>query len=313
MQFPSHDQEGLGRLGTDPEIQAAMERTKRESEQGLSAAEFAAQRSKAYEGIDRATQTASRGAMARLARMGVKGATAGTQLAGIEMAGQKEKAGVERDIFLKSADIQRSAFKDFKQSLGEVKSFDLAQQAKETDIVLQSGLGFAQLGSAEKIAELQAEAQRQAAIARQSAVRSSCWGAGSLVLMQDGSVKAIEQIKLGDITKHGVVTGRTQHLVPNSEIVSVDGIMVVGCHPLLEVDRWIESKESVLAVSELEEAKNVVVYDLIVENYRVEIRGNTGHTYLFTDYNGHDMTDENERLLEELNESLQRIPEREVQ
>lgn len=301
--------EGLGRLGTDPEIQAAMARTKRESEQGLSAEEFAAQRSKAFEGIDRAGQTASRGLQASLARMGVKGATAGQQLAGVELGTVKEKAGIERDLFLKSADVQRQAFSDFKQSLGDVKSFDLGQQAKETDIVLQSGLGFAQLGSAEKIAELQAKAQADAARARQSA--NSCWGAGSLVMMMDGSVKAIEQIKLGDMTRHGKVEGRTQHLVSNAIMVKIDGINVVGSHPIKELDRWIESKDSVLAVTKLEAAEEIVVYDLITTMNRVEIRGESGFPYLFTDYNGHDMEDENARLLEELN-NVERVSEREI-
>ena len=302
-------EDGLGRLGTDPEIQAAMARTKRESEQGLSAEEYTAGRTKAYEGIDRSTQTASRSAMARLAKMGVKGASAGQQIAQVEQAGQQAKSGVERDLFLKSADVQRSAFSDYKASLGDVKSFDLGQAAKETDIVLQSGLGFAQLGSAEKIAELQAEAQRQAAIARSNA--NSCWAAGALVMMMDGSVKAIEQIKLGEMTRHGRVEGRTQHIIPNSEIVKIDGIRVVGTHPIKELDKWIESKDSVLAVTKLEEAEDIIVYDLITTMNRVEIRGESGFPYLFTDYNGHDMQEENARLLEELN-NVERISKREI-
>jgi hypothetical protein len=302
-------EEGLGRLGTDPEIAAAMSRTKRESEQGLSADEFAAQRSQAFEGIDRSTQTASRGALARLARLGVKGATGGQQIAQIEQAGQQSKAGVERDLFLKSADVQRQAFSDFKQSLGDVKSFDLGQQAKETDIILQSGLGFAQLGSAEKIAKLQADAQASAAAARSRG--NSCWGAGALVMMMDGSVKAIEQIKLGDMTRHGKVEGRTQHIVPNAVMVKIDGINVVDSHPVKELDRWIESKNSVLAVTSISEATEVIVYDLITTMNRVEIRGESGFPYLFTDYNGHDMKEENDRLLEELN-NVEGISKREI-
>jgi hypothetical protein len=161
--------EGLGRLGDDEEVQAALQRYKDISDKGLSSAEFLAERERMQQGIDRSTQSGLRGIQARLARMGVKGAVAGQQLMQREFMGAAEKAQGERELFLKSAQLKREGLEKYSDRLGQVKTFDLAQEAKEIDILSQSAFGFMSLGSSERtareVAQIQKDAQVQSAAA----------------------------------------------------------------------------------------------------------------------------------------------------
>jgi len=75
----------------------------------------------------------------------------------------QQKAGVERDLFLESAGMQRESFKDFAKAQAGVTNFDLAQVAKEKSAVLGAGSGVAQLGQAERAGQAAAAAQIQAA------------------------------------------------------------------------------------------------------------------------------------------------------
>ncbi len=157
---------GLGRLQEDEEIQESLLRFKQISEQGLSAQEVEAERTQLFQGIDRNTQTALRGLQARLASSGVRGGTAGSQLGRTAIAGAGQKTEVERDLFLKSAEAKRQGLIDFSERQGAVKTFDLAQEAREKDIILQAGLGQAQLGVSERSAKDAAAAQERAAAAK---------------------------------------------------------------------------------------------------------------------------------------------------
>ena len=66
---------------------------------------------------------------------------------------------------MKSESIKREGLKDFSQRLGETKTSDLGQAAKEKDIIMQAGLGFAQMGSAERTSEMQTKHSAAASVA----------------------------------------------------------------------------------------------------------------------------------------------------
>jgi hypothetical protein len=143
-------EDGLGRLGDDAKVQETLGRFEDISKQGLSRQEMAAERAQATRSIDSSTQTSSRALQAQLARSGVKGAVAGQQMMQQQFQGMQQKADLSQNLFLKSEQIKREGLKDFSSRLGEVKTFDLGQSAKEKDIIMQAGLGFAQMGSAKR-------------------------------------------------------------------------------------------------------------------------------------------------------------------
>lgn len=157
-------EEGLGRLGTDADVQGVLKRYKDISEKGLDTPEGLARKEKAQEGIGRATATAESALLARLGSRGVRGASAGKQLADVQIGGLRQRAELERDVFLESEQLKRSGLKDFAQALGQVKTFDLGQASREKDIELSAGFGYGQIGQAERSSIVQAEAMRQSAI-----------------------------------------------------------------------------------------------------------------------------------------------------
>lgn len=165
--------DGLGRLGGDEQILGVLDQFEDIANNGLSTKELEGKRAQAFQGIDRNTQTSLRGLQGRLARSGVKGGIAAKALLQAQGQGDAQKGNVERDLFLESASIQRQGLKDFSQRLGNVKQFDLAQRAKEKDLLLQSGLGVAKLGSGERNAERQAAAARDAARVQAEATKAA--------------------------------------------------------------------------------------------------------------------------------------------
>lgn len=261
-------EEGLGRLGTDAEVQDTLQRFKDISEQGLSRQEVEAERAAAFQGIDRSTQTSQRALQAALARAGVKGATAGQQLLQGELGGLQAKAGVERDLFLKSEELKRTGLADYSQRLGDVKTFDLAQAASEKDIALQTGLAFAQMKSAKDIAAVQAQAQEAAARARSAA---ACFHEDVEVKMVTGKYKKISQIKLGEETSMGEVMGVSKYLVEGSELVEVNGNIMTNQHIIFHKGKYILAEE---IGKKLNWSGSHVVYDVLIDGHHLLELGN---------------------------------------
>jgi hypothetical protein len=261
--------DGLGRLGEDSEIQDVLGRFKDISETGLSSAEAEAKRAQAIGGIDRSTQTSQRALQAALARAGVKGSTAGQQMLQAEMGGLQAKANVERDLFLESEQIKRQGLADYSQRLGDVKTFDIGQAAKEKDIALQTGLAFAQMGSAKDIAKVQAKAAEKAAAARAAASRSSCFAAGTKVKLANGAYKNIEEIELGEELSTGKVLSFSIHIAEGNELFEVNGNVMTGNHVVLHNDAYVPA---FMVGNHVPRKGNVIVYDLIVEDtHRIEL------------------------------------------
>lgn len=148
--------EGLGRMGTDPEVQEALSMKKKIATEGISAQEQEAFRSKMAQQMSKAEQLA--GLRMGSALGGAQGASVAAQQRSLMEMGLRGRADIERDIFLKAEEAKRGGIESFSEALGEVKSFDIGQTAAEKQIRLQAGLGMEQMKSAERAAEASAKA-----------------------------------------------------------------------------------------------------------------------------------------------------------
>jgi hypothetical protein len=262
---------GLGRLGTDPAMQQIEQRYK-DLSQGFSAEELAARRESMTQRIDQGTQTQQRALQAALARAGVKGGAAGAKLRDVQLGGLAQKAGVERDLLIADRAARMEGLGEYASQVAGTRQFDLAQAAKEKNIALQSGLGFAQLGSGERAALLANEAamaklQNQPggggggglfdsakSFAKKTNVlyqsgkaikKIFCHHEDTEVLMADGSYKKIKDIELGDMTElGGKVTLISKMYSDDEELYEYMGEVVTGTHYVLEDNLWLQVKDS---------------------------------------------------------------------
>jgi hypothetical protein len=229
--------EGLGRIGDDPTV-AAMEAQAAELAKGMSSEEMQARKEQGLEEISGTAAAQSRAAQARLARSGVKGQAAGAQLAGIAQTAVEARGDLERDLMLQERQAQIEGLGIQSKMVGENRRFDIGQAAKEKDIALQAGLGFAQMGAAERGAAASARAQVKAA----KASKQSCFVQGTKIKMKDGSTKNIENIKIGDELMYGgVVYSLLCSLV--SEVYDIDGVQVSGGHAILSGNKWKRARD----------------------------------------------------------------------
>lgn len=104
-----------------------------------------------------------------------------------------------------------------------------------------------------------------------------CFDPDTLVQMADGSEKKIKDIKLGDNTKGGEVTGVFQFKA-SDEIHDYKGVTVAGSHYVKENNEFIMVKDSPLAIKI---DKIPVVYSLDTSGRRIFI-----NDIEFADYNG---------------------------
>lgn len=268
-------EEGLGRMGTDPEIQATMQKFKDISEQGLSRQELAAERAQMTRDIDSSTQTMSRGLQAKLARMGVKGAVAGQQLMGAELQGAQQKGQVAQNLFLKSEQMKREGLQNYSSKLGEIKSFDLGQAAKEKDIIMQSGLGFAQMGSSERTAAYAAEQSKLASIASARASRPSCFLGDNKVELENGILINFSDLDVGMVLKDGnMVLAVSKHMALD-DLYNYKGVKVTGDHFVLENNFFIPVRESENARAINYPLDALYVWNIITTSGIIEINGVT--------------------------------------
>lgn len=146
------------------------------------------------------------------------------------------------------------------------------------------------MGANERGAELNRQAQVRAAKASK---QKSCFLSGTKIEMGDGSIKNIEDINLGDITKGGIVYTLLMGLV--SEIYLYKGVYVTENHAVLEEGTWKRVKDT---GAELVEGV-FTVYNINTENHRIFSNGVEFADFDETDL-GSGITDE--QSLEELNE-----------
>lgn len=194
---------GLERLGTDKDVQEALsmkkagigkqeEMTKRQ--RGLTDR----YEKMADEGMDPREQEALRRQMAsRMSQQrqmaglrmggqmgGAMGASAAAQQRSMMAQSMQQRGSMEMDLFMAnqqakraglsgmqaglsaeqgSLAAERAATNAYTSSLGEVKTFDIGQAAKERDIRFQAVMGYENMASAERQAEMQAQAALDAA------------------------------------------------------------------------------------------------------------------------------------------------------
>ena len=297
--------EGLGRLGEDEKIQETLGRFEDISRTGLKSGELEAQRTQAFRGIDRASQGQSRTLQRQLSRAGVKGGAAGQALIQQSLGASQQKAEVERDLFLKSADVQREGLRDFSSRLGEIKTFDLAQESAERNIVLQSAFGIAQIGQAERSAQFGAQAQAKAA-----AARTSCFHKDTKILMDDSSFKTIGKMELGDITSEGEVIGLSIHKNGN-DMYLYNGIFVSGSHYIYDSGVWSRVKDHKDAVRAI--IDQPVIHNIWTTSGVLTIAGKDS-VHIFADYEGPvDLDRQMDHALEELNGMYARVFSRKIQ
>lgn len=294
--------EGLGRLRGQEDIESVISQQK-ELAKGMSSDEMVARREQAGQRIDQATQGSSRAMQAALARAGVKGGAAGAKLAQVQLGGIAQKAGAERDLLIQDRAMREQSLGKLASTVGQTAQFDIAQAAKEKDISLQAGLGFAGLGAAERGAAEAAAATRAAGNAQAAA---ACFAADTKVLMKDGSYKKIIDVDLGDETHGGIVTGLFKSIV-NSDLYNLDGIIVTGDHPVNIYGTWMHAKD--VGIPYLVNG-SLMVYDLVTTDHRVWAIGNTTTTE-FSDYEGQD-TDSKAWLEAVKNENVSGISSGEV-
>lgn len=152
----------LGRLGESADVKGSLD-VLRSQLGGFTAPEMQAQRDIVGQGINRNTQMRSRALASAQARAGVRGATAAQQQSNVLAEGQQMGANMERDLALRNRAEQTSAAQNLLKASSGVSQFDMSQAARERFAELSTGLGFAQIGSAERSGVTAGNAAVQAA------------------------------------------------------------------------------------------------------------------------------------------------------
>lgn len=251
--------EGLGRLGgeTIEGIQAKLaERAK-----GFTSQEETARREQALGTMGAQSEAQRRALQASLARSGVKGgAAAQAQLAQAAQAGQ-QRANFERDFILQQRAAEGQALQQQAEFESGLQQFNLGQAAKEKNIALQTGLGFAGIGAQERGAKLAANAAAAAAQAQQGGSSGGliggvvggvkkifCHEENTEVLMKDGSFKKIGNLKLGDELELGGRVTMKADMINQYDTYIYNGEIITGSHYILENMQWIMVKDSENAI-----------------------------------------------------------------
>lgn len=125
---------------------------------------------------------------------------------------------------------------------------------------------------------------------------SSCFAAGTKFIMEDGTTKNIEDIKIGDKLKLG---GRVYSTIQGDGLIETwynyGTTKVTGNHAIFENGEWKRVKDAEEAIPALH--KEEILYTLINENHRMVAEDGV----VYTDYDEVDNTGIEEDLLVQLN------------
>jgi len=146
--------DGLGRLKDDAGVQDVRSMLK-EQASGVDSAVKQANREEGIRQIQGQQQSASRSLGSSLARSGVKGGAAGQ--ANVELAAQglNARRALETDLFVADKQAEQQGVLNLANFETKTTEFDLSQAAAEKNILLQSQLASAQIGSNERSAVVQ--------------------------------------------------------------------------------------------------------------------------------------------------------------
>lgn len=269
---------GLGRIKDDADVRASKDLMRTRAQEGLSDKEENAMREKGLNNIQGAEKKASRTLSASLARSGVRGGAAGQMQ--VELAAQnvQNRRSFETDLLLNDEATKRKAELDFANFSTKLQEFDLGQAAKEKNIILQTQLATAQMGSTARGATKNAIAQEEAAKAK----KGGCFPVGTMVTMEDGSEKHIESLKIGDVTKLGGEVTGLHTFKCNETIYLIEGVFMTGSHGIKEEGRWVRARDSKYGIATNIKPKRV--YCASTENHLLSISHLTLLDYEETDY-----------------------------
>ena len=290
---------GLERIGDDRDVQAALAMKKAGIGKQEAMTKKQAGLTSRYEKIaDEGIGTAEREQMrARMAQQmgqaqqmvgfqlggalgGAKGAGVAAQQRSLAAQGLAARAGIESNIFLAqeaakrqglqgmavalaseqaSVAAERAATDAYTSSLGDVKTFDIGQAAKERDIMFQSIMGYEQMESAEKAAKMQADA---------AAKRGSggCHITGTKILMADKSYKNIEDLKIGDEVMLGGKVLGCGSLLSQELFYTYNGEIFTQSHLVFNPKTKIYERADESEVCSLVVQKDLVVHPIFTEN-----------------------------------------------
>ena len=153
--------DGLGRLGEKQSMKDVLARRRQQMEEGIGAQEQEAFRSKLLKQMQAAEQKQGLALGSQLG--GARGAGAVAQMRSLQQAGLAKRADIETDLFLKQQQAKREGLSAFEKTATEQEKFDIKQAAKEKGIEMAAGMGFGQMGSAERSAATSAQAAVTAA------------------------------------------------------------------------------------------------------------------------------------------------------
>jgi hypothetical protein len=248
---------GLERMGDDRDVQEVLRRKKKIADEGIGTAEREQMRARMAQQMGQAQQMA--GFQLGGALGGAKGAGVAAQQRSLAAQGLAARAGIESDIFLAQESAKRQGLESYASSLGEVKTFDIGQAAKERDIMFQSIMGYEQMESAEKAAQMQADA---------AAKRSGgCHIAGTKVLMADHTYKNIEDIKIGDEVMIGGKVMGCGSILSNETFYTLNDEVFTQSHLVFDptTELYNRADESVHCTKYKEDVE-MVVYPIFTEN-----------------------------------------------
>jgi 3-dehydroquinate dehydratase len=154
-------EEGLGKLGEKQSMKDVLSRRRQQMEEGIPAQEQEAFRSKLLKQMQAAEQRQGLALGSQLG--GARGAGAVAQMRSLQQAGLAKRADIETDLFLKQQQAKREGLSAFEQTATEQEKFDIKQAAKEKGIEMAAGMGFGQMGSAERSAAASAQSAITAA------------------------------------------------------------------------------------------------------------------------------------------------------
>lgn len=154
--------DGLGRLQDDDNLSQSRARLD-EMAGGPTTSQNLAQREQAVESLQAQERAAQRGLLSSLSNAGVTGGAAAIQLADLTSSNLSNRRRLERDLIADQTTFAQQAARDTAALDQSIAQFDLGQLAKEKNIDIQSRLGYAELGSAERAGIRSAQAITDAA------------------------------------------------------------------------------------------------------------------------------------------------------
>lgn len=250
--------DGLERLSDDRDVQEVLRRKKKMADEGIGLAEREAMRTNMAAQMGQAAQMAGFQMGGSLG--GAKGAGIAAQMRSMNQANMMAQAGIERDIFLQNEQVKRSGLESYASSLGDVKTFDIGQAAKERDIIQSSIMGYEQMDSAERSAKIAADAE----IAK---AKAQCHAKGTKVLMSDNTYKNVEDIKIGDEVMYGgKVLGRGE-VYAREDMYTLNGEFFSASHLLFNESQGIYMRaDESNQCEKVETEQDFIVYPMITEN-----------------------------------------------